>query len=77
MKTQRFVSEPVSQNELADSQANDNGRLPHCWNRTSGGQRILNLERFILGLDYYQRYAERVQAVTCNSAGRGPDHIER
>ncbi|MEA5078478.1 MAG: pitrilysin family protein [Anaerolineaceae bacterium] len=61
----RFVSEPVSQNELADSQANYIGRLPLSLESNGGvANAILNLERFNLGLDYYQRYAERVLAVT-------------
>jgi zinc protease len=62
---QRFVTEPVSQNELSDSQANFIGRLPLSLESNGGvANAILNLERFNLGMDYYQRYAERVLAVT-------------
>lgn len=61
----RFVSEPISSSELADSQAHYIGRLPLSLESNAGvANALLNLERFNLGLDYYQRYAERVQAVT-------------
>ncbi len=61
----RFVSEPVSASELADSQAHYIGRLPLSLESNAGvANAILNLERFNLGLDYYQLYASRVQAVT-------------
>jgi zinc protease len=61
----RFVREPVSTNELADSQAHYIGRLPLSLESNSGvANGILNLERFNLGLDYYQLYADRVMAVT-------------
>ncbi len=61
----RFVSEPVSSSELADSQAHYIGRLPLSLESNGGvANALLNLERFNLGLDYYQLYAERVQAVT-------------
>jgi zinc protease len=61
----RFVNEAVSASELADSQAHYIGRLPLSLESNAGvANAILNVEKFNLGLDYYQRYAERVQAVT-------------
>jgi zinc protease len=61
----RFVSAPVSAEELADSQANFIGRLPLTLESNSGvAGALLNLERYDLGLDYYRRYAGLVQAVT-------------
>jgi len=61
----RFVSEPVLPEELADSQANFIGRLPLTLESNGGvAGALLNLERYDLGLDYYQRYADLVQAVT-------------
>ena len=61
----RFVQEPVSEAELADSQANYIGRLPLGLESNSGvANSILNLERFNLGLDYLQRYSQLINAVT-------------
>jgi zinc protease len=61
----RFVREPVSDEELADSQANFIGRLPLSLESNSGvASALLNIERYQLGLDYYQTYADQVRAVT-------------
>ncbi len=61
----RFVSEPVSSEELSDSQANFVGRLPLSLESNHGvANALLNLERFQLGLDYYQRYPDLVKSVT-------------
>jgi zinc protease len=60
-----FVREPVSPEELADSQANYIGRLPLALESNNGmASSLLNLERFDLGLDYYRRYPDMVRAVT-------------
>jgi len=61
----RFTSEQVTAEELADSQANYIGRLPLSLESNGGvAGALLNLERFQLGLDYYQRYPTLIQAVT-------------
>lgn len=61
----RFVQEPVSPEELADSQSNFIGRLPLSLETNSGmAAAILNLERYDLGLDYYQRFPDLIRAVT-------------
>jgi zinc protease len=61
----RFTSEPVSLSELEDSQANFIGRLPLSLESNAGvANSILNLERFNLGLDYLQKYPERVLQIT-------------
>ncbi|HEX9090239.1 MAG TPA: pitrilysin family protein, partial [Anaerolineales bacterium] len=61
----RFVSEPVSTEELADSQANYIGRLPLSLEANAGvAAALLNLERYELGLDYYLRYPNLVNALT-------------
>ena len=61
----RFVSEPVTEEELADSQANYTGRLPLSLESNLGvASALLNLERYELGLDYYRRYPGLVAAVT-------------
>jgi len=61
----RFVSEPVSDAELADSQTNYIGRLPISLESNAGNaSALLSLERYDLGLDYYLRYADLVKDVT-------------
>ncbi|MBE9475287.1 MAG: insulinase family protein [Chloroflexi bacterium] len=61
----RFISDPVTADELADSQSNFIGRLPLSLESNSGmASAILNLERYELGLDYYRRYPDLVRAVT-------------
>ena len=61
----RFVQEPVSADELSDSQSNFIGRLPLLMESNGGvGNALVNIERFNLGLDYYQQYANRVMTVS-------------
>ena len=61
----RFVKNGVTKDELADSQANYTGRLPLSMESNSGvSGALINIERYELGLDYYQRYSNYVQAVT-------------
>jgi len=61
----RFIQEPVSQEELEDSQANFIGRLPLSLESNAGvANALLNIERFQLGLDYYWRYPDMVQNIT-------------
>jgi zinc protease len=78
----RFISEPVTSEELADSQANYIGRLPLSLESNAGvASALLNLERFSLGLDYYQRYPDLIGAITpaeiLDTALRylNPDHM--
>jgi zinc protease len=62
---ERFIGEPVTQEELSDSQANFIGRLPLSLESNNGvAAALLNLERYQLGLDYYRRYADLVRVVT-------------
>jgi zinc protease len=61
----RFISEPVTSEELEDSQANFIGRLPLSLESNAGvANALLNIERFQLGMDYYQRFPSMVQSVT-------------
>lgn len=61
----RFVSSGVSREELADSQANFIGRLPLSLESNAGiAGALLNIERYDLGLDYYQRFPDLVRSVT-------------
>jgi zinc protease len=62
---ERFVDEPVTADELADSQANYIGRLPLSLESNAGvAGALVNLERYQLGLDYYRCYAQRIGAIT-------------
>jgi len=61
----RFVKSGVTKEELADSQENYIGRLPLSLESNSGvAGAILNMERYDLGLDYYQQYEGMVRSVT-------------
>ncbi len=66
---QRFTREPVSLEELQDSQSNFVGRLPLALESNGGvANALLNLERFNLGLDYYLRYADLINSITPDMA---------
>lgn len=61
----RFAAEGVTGEELEDSQANFVGRLPLTLESNAGvAGALLNVERFGLGLDYYQRYESLVRGVS-------------
>ncbi|MDX9993191.1 MAG: pitrilysin family protein [Anaerolineales bacterium] len=60
-----FVENGVTVAELQDSQDNFVGRLPLSLESNGGvTQALLNIERYDLGLDYYQNYEERIRAIT-------------
>ena len=64
----RFVNEPVTNEELSDSQANYIGRLPLSLESNGGvAGALVNLERHQLGLEYYRNYAGMVHRVTPES----------
>ena len=61
----RFIKSGVTKEELADSQANYIGRLPLSLESNQGvAGAIINIERYDLGLDFYQRYEGMVRDVT-------------
>ena len=61
----RFVSEPVSEEELADSQANYIGRLPLSLESNAGvTAALINLQRYERDLDYFLHFPELVRSVT-------------
>ena len=61
----RFVQDGVTDQELADTQANFVGRLPLSLESNGGvANALLNIERHGLGLDYYRRYEALVHEVT-------------
>ncbi len=63
----RFVQEGISEEELADNKANFIGRLPLSLESNGGvANALLNIERHQLGLDYYRRYPDLVNQVTCD-----------
>lgn len=62
---QTFTREGVSEEELRDSQDNFVGRLPLSLESNGGvANALLNIERYDLGLDYYQHYEKMVRTVT-------------
>lgn len=61
----RFVTEPVNEDELADSQAYFIGSLPLSLESNFGvAGALINMERYQLGLDYYRQYAKVIRSVT-------------
>jgi zinc protease len=61
----RFTQEPVSEQELEDSQANFIGRLPLSMESNAGvAAALINLVRYDLGMDYYLQYPDLVRAAT-------------
>jgi len=61
----RFVSETVSEEELADSQANYIGRLPLTLESNAGvTAALINLQRYERDLDYFLHFPDLVRAVT-------------
>lgn len=61
----RFVTEPVEEEELNDSQANFIGRLPLSLETNAGvAGSLVYIEKHGLGLDYLQRYPESIRAIT-------------
>jgi zinc protease len=61
----KFTIGRVTVEELQDNQAQFTGRLPLQLETNEGvAGGLVHLERFSLGLDYYQRYPDLIQAVT-------------
>ncbi len=61
----RFVRQRVTPDELADNQTHFVGRLPLQLESNEGvANALVHIERFGLGLDYYQRYPALIRAVT-------------
>lgn len=64
-EVRRFVSEPVSEAELADVQSLLIGSLPLSLESNAGvAGALLNLERYQLGLNYYREYPEMIRAIS-------------
>lgn len=64
---ERFVGEGITAEELADNKSSFLGRLPLSLESNAGvANALLGIERYGLGLDYYQRYEERISAITAD-----------
>jgi zinc protease len=62
---EHYLDTPVSREELGDSQSHLIGRLPMSLESNAGiANALLSIERFGLGLDYFQNYAKRIQSIT-------------
>jgi zinc protease len=65
VEIRRFVTEPVTEEELSDTQANFIGRMPLALESNGGvATSMLHIEKHQLGLDYYRKYPDMIQAVT-------------
>lgn len=74
----RLREEPVSAEELADSQAYMTGVLPLTLETNDGvASTLLNIEYFGLGLDYLQRYNDLIYSVTAADVQRVAQHYLR
>jgi zinc protease len=61
----RFVNQPISAQELSDSQSNFIGRLPLSLESNAGvAAALTNLERYQLDLDYYRDYPDLIRDIT-------------
>ena len=64
-EVERYVSEPVTDEELQDSKSSYIGKLPLALESNAGvASALLNLERYQLGLDYYQKYQTMIEKVS-------------
>lgn len=61
----RYLESPVTTAELSDSQTHLIGRLPMSLESNAGiANALLSIERFDLGLDYFQNYSDRLLQIT-------------
>jgi zinc protease len=61
----RICEEPVSEEELSDSQAYLTGSMPlHLETNSGVASTVLSMERYELGLDYLQRYEGLISEIT-------------
>jgi hypothetical protein len=74
----KFVKRGVTKEELADNQANYIGRLPLSLESNHGVvNALLNIHRYDLGMDYYQRYEGLVRSLYARGCGRNCAEIYR
>ncbi len=64
-EVERFTTELVSEEELSDSKSNYIGSMPISLESNGGvADALMSMERFELGLDYYRKFPDEVNAVT-------------
>jgi zinc protease len=64
-EVRRMCEEPVGKDELSDSQAYLTGSMPlHLETNSGVAGTMLSMERYDLGLDYLQRYADTINEIT-------------
>jgi zinc protease len=62
---EKFIAQPVTEEELADSKSYYLGRMPLLLESNSGvAVSLMNMERFDLGLDYFYKYPQKIQKIT-------------
>jgi zinc protease len=62
---ERFTSELVTEDELNDSKSNYIGSMPLSLESNGGvADALMSMERFELGLDYYRKFPDEINAVT-------------
>jgi zinc protease len=78
----KLITKRVTKRELTENQANYIGRLPLQLESNEGvAGSLLHIERYDLGLDYYQRFPDLVASVTKDDVFRAakryldPDHL--
>ena len=61
----QFVKSPITDQELNNSKSHLIGRIPMAFESNAGlANSILTMQRFKLGLDYYQKYAGQIRSIT-------------
>ena len=64
-EVKKFVSDPVSEEELSDSKSYFLGRMPLLLESNSGvAISLLNMEHFDLGMNYFLDYPKQIEAIT-------------
>ena len=64
-EVRRFSTQPVELEELRDNQANFIGGMPLRLESNEGvSAALLHIEHYDLGLDYYQRYPQKIAEIT-------------
>ena len=71
----RMINEPVSEDDLADTQSNLTGSLPLQLEKNEGvAASIFNMERYNLGLDYLQKYTDIINNLTADQVQSAMAH---
>jgi zinc protease len=64
LEINKYISEPVTEQELSDSKSHLTGRLALSLESNAGlANAILSMEHLQLGLDYYQRYPQLINSI--------------